>query len=185
MTRSEFAVWAMALKTYFPRDNLLPTKESMELWYQEVQDIPQDVATAMLRKWVNTNNWPPTISEVRTICAEIRQGPIMQWGDGWEEVVKAIRRHGYCSEKEAYESMSPTTRSAVSKIGWREICMSENPEAIRAQFRQVFEICQKRETEDRQLTPAVKAVIAQIAGGEGGYLKAPSWNGLSLPEDTP
>ena len=40
--------------------------------------------------------------------------------------------------------------------------MSENPDTIRAQFRQVYEICVNREIEDRQLPPALKDTIAQI-----------------------
>jgi len=161
--KAEFAVWAMALKTYFPRDNLLPSNEAMELWYQELQDIPQNVAMAMLRKWVDTQKWPPTISEIRTMCKEISEGELPQWADAWQEVVRAIGRYGYMSEEEALDSMSPATQDAVLKIGWRAICMSENPDIIRAQFRQVFEICLKRKIEDRQLTPALKATIAQIA----------------------
>lgn len=66
------------------------------------------------------------------------------------------------AEEKALDSMSPTTQKAVLKIGWRGICMSENPDTIRAQFRQVYEICVNREIEDRQLPPALKDTIAQI-----------------------
>lgn len=162
MTKKEFAIFAMALKTYFPRDNLLPTEEAMELWYRELQDIPADVATAMLRKWVDTEKWPPSIAEIRSMCGEIAHGKLPDWGEAWREVEKAIGRYGYMAEEKALDSMSPTTQKAVLKIGWRGICMSENPDTIRAQFRQVYEICVNREIEDRQLPPALKDTIAQI-----------------------
>ena len=164
MTKKEFAVFAMALKTYFPRDNLLPTEEAMELWYRELQDIPADVATAMLRKWVDTEKWPPSIAEIRSMCSEIANGKLPDWGEAWREVEKAIGHYGYNSEEKALDSMSQVTRSAVLKIGWRGICMSENPDIIRAQFRQVYEICVNREIEDRQLPPALRETIAQITG---------------------
>lgn len=162
MTKKEFAVFAMALKTYFPRDNLLPTEEAMELWYRELQDIPSDVATAMLRKWVDMQNWPPTIAEIRKMCAEIACGKLPEWSDGWMEVTKAINRYGYMQYDRAMDSLSPITRSAVKMIGWQDLCMSENPDIIRAQFRQVYEIAAKREGEERQLSPALKGDIATL-----------------------
>lgn len=164
MTKKEFAVFAMALKTYFPRDNLLPTEEAMELWYRELQDIPADVATAMLRKWVDTEKWPPSIAEIRSMCSEIANGKLPDWGEAWHEVTKAISRYGYMQKEAAYASMSPTTQKAVDRIGWYDINMSENPDTIRAQFRQVYEICVNREIEDRQLPPALRETIAQITG---------------------
>lgn len=162
MNKKEFATFAMALKTYFPRDNLLPTEESMELWYRELQDTQFETATAMLRKWVDTQKWPPSIAEIRSMCSEIIHGKLPDWGEAWREVEKAIGRYGYMREEQALNSMSPVTQQAVQKIGWRGICMSENPDIIRAQFRQVFDICVKREIEDRQLPPALKETIAMI-----------------------
>lgn len=162
MTKKEFAIFAMALKTYFPRDNLLPTEEAMELWYRELQDIPAEVATVMLRKWVDTQKWLPTIAEIRSMCGEIVNGQLPDWGEAWKEVTRAIGRYGYMQKEQAYASMSPITRKAVDRIGWYDINMSENPDIIRAQFRQVFEICVKREVEDRQLPPTLKATISQI-----------------------
>ena len=162
MTTSEFSRWAMALKTYFPRDNLLPTKEAMELWYLELRDIPFEVALAMLRKWVDTQKWPPTIAEVREACAEITGGKLPEWDDGWAEVQRAIAKHGYIDTENALASMSPTTRDAVEKIGWRAICLSENPDTMRAQFRQVYTICQTRQIQDRQITPELKEKITGL-----------------------
>lgn len=162
MNKKEFSMWAMALITFFPRFNLLPTPEAAELWYQELKDIPYQVATAMLRKWANTQKWPPTIAEVRAMCAELASGKLPEWSDAWQEVTKAIGKYGYLDEEGALDSMSPLTVAAVEKIGWRAICFSENPDTIRAQFRQVFQICANREIEDRQLTPELKETIRNL-----------------------
>ena len=164
MNKKEFAAWVSALQTYFPRYNLLPNAEAISLWFAELGDIPYVLLNAALRKWVNTEKWPPSIAELRALCMEIAQGKPMDWGEAWREVEKAISRYGYMNEEKALDSMSPVTQQAVSKIGWRGICMSENPDTIRAQFRQVFEICVQREIEDRQLPPALKETIAMIGG---------------------
>lgn len=164
MERNDFAKWASYLQTYFPRFNLLPNPEALELWYGELGDLPFDLLFAALRKWVNTERFPPSIAELRQICAEIVQGKPEDWGEAWKDVVKAIGRYGIYQEDKALASLSPIARQAASRIGWRDICMSENPDTLRAQFRQVFQICQQRDIEDRQLPPALKETISFISG---------------------
>ena len=163
MDKTEFATIAAALRTYFPRYNMFPNEEAMSLWYQELQDVPAEVLGTALRKWVATNKWPPSIAELRESCAEVVKGKVPDWGEAWAQVTRAIRRYGYARPEEAMESMQPTTRAAVERIGWTAICESENPETIRAQFRQVYEISAQREVEDRQLPESVKGVISGIA----------------------
>lgn len=163
MDKAEFATIAAALRTYFPRYNMFPNEEAMSLWYQELQDIPAEVLGTALRKWVATNKWPPSIAELREGCAEVVKGKVPDWGEAWAQVTRAIRRYGYARPEEALASMQPTTRAAVERIGWTDICQSENPETIRAQFRQVYEISAQREVEDRQLPESVKGVINGIA----------------------
>ena len=55
MTIKEFALIAAAIKTYFPRDNILPTESAMDLWYEELKDLPYSIANSALRMFVATN----------------------------------------------------------------------------------------------------------------------------------
>lgn len=162
MDKTEFMPIAAALRTYYPRYNLLPNAEAMELWYQELKDLPAGLLQAALRRWVDTEKWPPSIAELRDACGEITNGTLPDWGDGWEEVQKAVRFCGYMREAKALESLSPITRSTVERIGWQQICTNENPDTLRAQFRQIFEAQARRETLDRQLPEALKETIARI-----------------------
>ncbi len=162
MDKREFATFAAALRTYFPRYNMLPNDEAMTLWYTALNDLPYPILSTALTKWVATEKWPPSIAELRTACSEITDGKLPDWGEAWAEVSHAIRRFGWCRPNEALESLSPTARAAANRIGWQQICESENPETIRAQFRQVYEISQQREIEDRQLPAALKETIARI-----------------------
>ena len=94
MTKQEFATLAMALKTYYPREKLIPNDKAMELWFRQLQDLEFKVAEAALYKWVATNRWAPKISEIREMAAEITRGEIPDWGEAWEQVLKAIGRFG-------------------------------------------------------------------------------------------
>ena len=67
--------------------------------------------------------------------------------------------------KEAMAAMGEITQEAVRRIGWTNICESENPEALRAQFRQVYEICEKRTAGDRKLPPVLRDTIRRIQMG--------------------
>jgi len=170
MTLTEFTTFAALLRTFYPKENLLPTPEAVKAWHKMLEDIDITVLNAALQKWVATEKWPPTVAEMRTACTEATRGKLPDWGEAWAEVSQAIRRFGYCRPNEALESLSPTARAAANRIGWQQICESENPEAIRAQFRQVYEISQQREAETRQLPPALRDTLAKIGAGGIGAL---------------
>ena len=167
MDRQQFATWAAALQTYYPRFNLLPNPEAMSLWYDDLKDIPVEVLTASLKKWVATEKWPPTIADLRAGANELVSGALPDWGDGWMEVRKAVSRWGYMQKEEALKGMSPATRQAVERIGWQAICESENPDVIRAQFRQAFEACARREAEERNYSPELRSFIQNLQIGQG------------------
>lgn len=162
MERQEFATLAMAIRTYYPRENILPNKEAMQLWYRELKDIPFPVAEAALRKWVSTNKWSPSIAELRETAAQIKNGEIPDWGEGWEEVQKAIRKYGMYNIKAAMDSFTPLTRQAVERLGFRNLCVSEQPMADRANFRQCYEILAQREQTRQQVALPLQDAIKQI-----------------------
>ena len=162
MTDKEFATFAMALKTYYPRENLLPNDKAMELWFRQLQDIPFKVAEIGLQKWVSLNKWSPSIADIREMASTITKGELPDWGDAWQEVQRAIRCYGSYRADEALESLSPLARKATERIGFTNICMSESPEASRANFRMIYESLADREKRDAQIPESVKNMIGQI-----------------------
>lgn len=163
LTKQEFAIFAAALKTYFSKENnLLPNEAAMELWFRELQDIPFPVAEAALQKWVHTEKWSPSIAEIREMAATITSGEIPGWGDGWEKVLKAIRTHGMYNISGALNSLDPLTRQAVERVGFREICMSENISVERANFRMVYENLAEREKARQQVALPLQQVIERL-----------------------
>lgn len=162
MDKKQFALLADAIRTFYPKENILPNKEAMKLWYQELQDIPYEVAVTALRKWVSTNKWSPSIADIREVAAVVTNGVLPDWGEGWEQVVKAIRRFGRDRKSEALASFDPITRKTVEYLGWVELCNSENAMADRANFRQCFEVVAKREQQNQQLALPLQESIQMI-----------------------
>lgn len=161
MNREEFKTFAKAMKTFYPREQLLPSLESMEMWYRELADIPYPVAEAALRKYVATNKFSPTIEDIREMAATVENGDKPLWSDGWDQVLRSVRKYGSYRPVEAMESMDEITREAVRRLGYKELCMSENIMAERAQFRMIFEQIVDR----RQTNSQISVNLAQLIEG--------------------
>lgn len=150
MDKKEFSTFVMALRTYYPKEQILPNEQAMALWFRELRDIPADVAEATLRKWVSTNKWSPSIAEIRAEAATIQNGKIPDWTEAWERVLTAVSRYGMYRVEEALDSLDPLTRRVIGRVGFKRLCMSTNEVAERANFRNCYEQIAEREHE-RQL----------------------------------
>lgn len=163
MDKKEFSTFAMALRTYYPKEQILPNQQAMELWYQELQDIPFAVAQAGLRQWVSTNKWSPSISEIREMAANVQNGDIADWSEAWEKVCMALRKFGRNRAVEGMASLDEITRETVKRIGgFTYLCNSENVVADRSRFEQVYNAIAERKKKDNQLSLPLKQLIHGI-----------------------
>ena len=176
MEKNEFAMLAAAIRTYYPRESILPNQQAMELWYRELKDIPFPVAEAALRKWVATNKWSPSIAEIREMTVNVTQGDEPTWGEAWEKALHAVRRYGMYRPKEALDSLDPLTRRCVENVGFREMCMSENIAVERANFRMIYETLAERRKTEQQLALPLREAISRLQIG-GGMLQIGGRNG--------
>ena len=162
MNKQEFSLFAAALRTYFSKENLLPNEQAMNLWYRCLADIEYNTICAVLEKWVMLNKWSPSIAELREQCLAINTQDRKDWSEGWADALKAVQKFGWCREREALASLDSITAEAIRRIGWMNICSSENLSVERASFRTIFETMEKRQHEDMLLSPAVKNVLSGI-----------------------
>jgi hypothetical protein len=156
MNEKEFAMIVLAIRTVYSNFKAIPDKASADIWYEMLKDIPYQQINLALKEYIATNKFPPTIADLRELTSNYNNLPILDYGEAWEEVILAIRKHGYMEVESAYASMSPLTVKCVKRIGWQNICMSENITADRANFRMIYETEQKRQREDNQLPPQIR-----------------------------
>lgn len=159
MNKQEFALFASALRTYYPREKILPNEQAMQLWFNQLQDIPYKVAEVTLNKWVATNKWSPSIADIREQAAGLTQGTAKDWGEAWREVLNAVHIYGSYQQREAMQSLDELTRQAVKRVGYMTICMSENIATERANFRMIYEQLEQRQKSEAQLPPKLKELI--------------------------
>lgn len=162
MTKQEFAVFVSMMRTYYGRENLLPNNQAMELWFRQLEDIPYGVAEAGLNKWVATNRWSPSIADIRAMAADVKGGEAPDWSEAWEKVLKIVGRYGLSRQIEAMEAMDDLTRQAVRRVGWYDICMSENIGVERANFRDIYNNLAERQKKEAVLPPKVSQMIAKV-----------------------
>jgi hypothetical protein len=163
MNKQEFSTFVMALRTYYSKESILPNEQAMALWYQELQDIPYEVAQAGLRKWVSTNKWSPTIADIREMASSVTNGAIADWSESWEKVCTALRKLGRDRAVEAMASFDEITRETVKRIGgFTYLCNSENTVSDRSRFEQVYNAIAERKKKDNQLSMPLKQMIHGI-----------------------
>lgn len=63
MDKKEFTRLASIIRAYYP--NALRDGESLNLWYEQLQDVPFAEAESNLKKHVSTSKFVPTIAEIR------------------------------------------------------------------------------------------------------------------------
>ena len=112
MTFKEFGRLADAIKTYFPRDPILPTDEAMELWYDMLKDLDYKAAYMGLKKHVAVSRFAPTIADIREHAAEMNVPQELNEMEAWTFVSKALRNSGYHSVEE-FAKLPPLVQKAV------------------------------------------------------------------------
>lgn len=166
MTKKEFGTFIAAMRSFYPRETILPTKQAIELWFNQLQDIPYEIACLALNQWAATNKWSPSVAEIRESAAIITQGEAKDWGSGWEQVKKAISNFGMYRVDEAVESIEDEiAKETVKRIGFLNLCTSENPTAERANFRMIYEQLTERKRKEAQLPKALKELIQGVQSG--------------------
>lgn len=138
MTFDEFKVLAKGLKCAYTSPNFLPDEYAVKTWYKFIGDLPCDLATACIEKYIATNKYPPTIADIRETVADMMVGS-QDWSESWKQVARFISLYGLPNESKAYEQMDEPTRESVKRLGWKNLCMSTNQTADRANYRMVYE----------------------------------------------
>jgi len=165
MERSEAGQLLTLMASAWPRFE--PSDDKVALWRELFDDVPFEVAKLALKKLMLTNTFPPSVAELRQAVMDITtpESERITAAEAWGMVSHAIRDYGSYREREGLESLPPVVRKTAEYIGWRELCLSEEGEILRAQFMRMFQQVSERRREEVLLPPAVRELIGKLAGG--------------------
>jgi len=144
---------------------------AIEVYAQLLADIPGAVLEQAALDHISRSNYFPTIAELRSAAFNIIEAsnPTPTDYEAWAEVQAEIRRVGHCGQPK-FEN--PLAEQVVQQLGWRYLCLSENPMADRAHFIQAY----KALLEQDRIRRYRPRVIAQ-------FIEAPH-PAHQLPEET-
>lgn len=162
MEREQFKILCKGMKAVYTQATFLPDADAFNIWFALLGDMEYAVLNAAIQKYMLTNKFPPTIADLREIATTISFGEIPDWGEGWEQVLMAIRKFGSYRETEALESMDEITKTCVKRLGFRNICLSENINQDRANFRMIYEQLTERTRKESVLPLSLNNTIKQL-----------------------
>ncbi len=166
MNFKEFGKLADAIKTYFPRDNMLPTDTAMELWYDMLKDMDYQSAYIGLKNHVATSKFAPTIADIRN-GAVISQPQELNEMEAWSLVSKAIRNSGYNSVDE-FAKLPPIVQKSVglpSQLRTWALDENYNEEVVSSNFIKCYRNELARQRELQKIPQNVRNLIEKANAG--------------------
>lgn len=163
MTIDEFGQFASAIKTYFPKDNLLSTNEAMDLWFDMLKDLDYQRAYIGLKTYVAINKFPPAISDIRAYAMKVKELQELNEMEAWSLVKKAIRNGGYNSIEE-YEKLPLLIQKAVGLPSQlREWALDENYKeaVVMSNFQKAYKFELQKKQEFQKLPQQVQKFIEE------------------------
>ena len=141
-----------------------PSPERAQVYWDILNDLDFQVAMIAAKKVIATleNPFLPMPAVFRSMALSVTGKTTVSAPDAYAEVLRAIRNFGSYRQQEALESLSPLVRKATEAIGWKELCLCEEPDVIRGQFRMAYEALERRETIDQKTPQSIKDVIADM-----------------------
>ena len=170
MTYDEFQTLVRGIKAAYSSTNFMANPDSEKIWYRFLKNIDYPLAEAAAYKHISVCKFPPTISELLDQCSAIAIPDEFNWLDGWKKVQAAIGTYGYYRPKEAIAAIKEkdvVAGEVAERLGWKELCMSENQAVDRANFRQGYERFYERKREDLKLSGGIYEKLNMLTQGVG------------------
>lgn len=159
MTKEEFLIISRAIRAVYP--NMLADDGAKDVWFSMLSDLPYTQVSLALQTHMMTSKYPPTIADLRVNHAEQQRG--LTDLEAWAMVRKAIKNGTYGAEEE-FDRLPEMVQKAVGAASnIRQWAQSDSGmlETIEAHFLKSFRIQRDRAIQDAQISPAVKALIAE------------------------
>lgn len=143
VNKQEFATLVLAMQAMYG-DKFIGTEEAMDVWFALLHDLDYQILSKALQKYMLTNKFKPTVAELREIYADLICPVVSDWSEGWEKVSSAIGHYGMYRAEETMENFDEVTREAVKRLGFQNICLSENIVADRTRFAESYQAIRQR-----------------------------------------
>lgn len=166
MTFREFTEIMVFISAAIDKEIAKPT---VEAYYTMLKDLPYELLVAATKKVIASNEYPtlPTIGKLRKAAQDLCRVDRLSSAEAWGEVLKAIQQHGFYGKDDALKGLPENVAAIAEMMGWQEICHSESPDVIRAQFMRMYDSVETRKKEMELLPTDVHHDIQGMIGKIG------------------
>ncbi len=118
---------------------------AVKVWFDGLQDLPTEAVRIAAKRFVIEDGEWLTLAKIRRLAMEHIHGKLLDHGDAFELVMKAVRCMGSYDSANAMAAMPPIVRLAILQCGGFGVFCDSPPNernTLRAQFRMVFKTSQ-------------------------------------------
>ena len=131
-----------------------------DVWHEMLQDIGYDLAEKAVAAHAATNNFPPTIAEIRRFCIAADSGETAE--QAWARVLYAIKDGSYHSAERFAELPDVCKRLVGSPSMLREWATSEDETSVsvaRARFLRQYDIEKRKDIERKMIPQSIREAL--------------------------
>jgi hypothetical protein len=136
---------------------------TVEVYLRLLADLPAEALEKAALDHIARSKFFPTIAELRQAAFDLLEAidpqPVPQ--QAWGLVQAEIERVGHAGTPK-FEFLA--IAQAVEALGWRALCVSDNPIAERAHFVQVYQAILERQRQEARRLPEVRQFLALQRG---------------------
>ena len=162
MTKKEVAQLFGAIASLYPSEKAFKSAEipMIEAWHELLQDIPLQTAAKAVAAHAATNNFPPTIAEIRRFCIQADGGESAE--QAWARVLSALKDSAYHSAERFAELPEVCKRLVGSANVLKEWAISEDQTSVsvaRSRFLAQYDIEKRKDQERKMIPPSVRQAL--------------------------
>lgn len=203
MTKKETAAMFALISALYPRDEKFAKadKEAILAWHEMLEDIPFDVAKAAIKASVATSPFPPQICDIRNYATRLTGERRLTADEAWGIAAEVIRTYssrtvpieGFATKRYEFVKFGEPVKARPSgleyeakrhcpkevweileRMGYADVCASENPDVIRGQFMRAWSNHDKEEYEKRVIGGVLPQFLKDmnlLGNGQNGELR--------------
>jgi hypothetical protein len=145
------------------------SSSAVEVYVRLLADLPGEVLEQAALEHISRSTYFPAIAELRSATFDIIEAitPLPTDYEAWAEVQAETRRVGHVGLPQFSHGL---IEQVVGLLGWRYLCLSENPVADRSHFIQAYQALRANKQRDMRRLQVVGEFIIAAKSAEKALL---------------
>ena len=167
MNKQEVAIILGILKTEYPMSFSKMSKSDMvskvDLWLSlfagDDIELVKSAVGSLISK--STDHWAPVVGQIKHEMLSFTTN-ILDADQAWEQVIEVLSGYGSYRQLEGMASLDENVAAVVKRMGYMNLCRSENAVADRAHFMKMYDMQKKRTVNTALLPEDAKKYIEAV-----------------------